>query len=323
MSKRPPILPAIVAIVMAATSACTGVKTPVAHAGPRPPGVSLWDEPTDLASRDLYYGPWGQEHAPDPRATYTLVEYKHTGVNLGMTVKDKDGREWSVKQPYPGGLDPEGQVEVAVSRLLSAVGYHQPPVYFLPSFKLKDDFGTKRVAGGRFRLHEKTLKDLGAWKWEDNPFVASQPYQGLLVLLAMFNSTDLKNTNNTLYEKRDGDMVQHWYVTRDIGSALGDLHPWAPRKGNTDGFEHLPLIQGVSNGHVVFTYDGWYKNLYRDRITPNDVAWACELLGQLSDQQWNDAFRAGGYDRATAGRFIKKLKDKIEEGRGLGLRASR
>ena len=42
------------------------------------------------------------------------------------------------------------------------------------------------------------------------------------MLLMMFNSTDLKNTNNSLYEHRDGDLVEQWYVARDVGSALGD-----------------------------------------------------------------------------------------------------
>lgn len=315
---------AVIALAAAVTaSACAGLKAPVAQAAPPPPGVSLWVAPVDLASEDLYYGPWGREHAPDPKATYKLKEYKHTGVNLGMSVEDTEGREWSVKQPFPGGVDAEGPVEVTVSRLLSGVGYHQPPVYFLPSFKLKDDWGTHVVAGGRFRLKNKTLKDLGPWKWEDNPFVATREYQGLIVLLTMLNSTDLKNQNNTVYEHRNGDLKEQWYVTRDLGAALGDLHPLAPRKSNPDAFERVPFTTGVSNGHVEFAYNGWYKNLLRDRITPSEVVWACDLLGQLSDQQWNDAFRAGGYDPATAQRFIKKMKDKIEEGRSLGLTASR
>ena len=107
----------------------------------------MWVEPTNLAARDLFNGPWGAEHAPDPKDVYTLVERKHTGVNLGMTVKDAKGREWSVKQPFPGGLDSEAPVEVVVSRLLSAIGYHQPPVYHLPAFTLKDDFGTHVEVG--------------------------------------------------------------------------------------------------------------------------------------------------------------------------------
>ena len=126
-------------------ASCAGVKASrksrTRHGRRR---ASMWVEPTDLASRDLFHGPWGAENAPDPKGVYTLVERKHTGVNLGMTVKDDKGREWSVKQPFPGSLDSEAPVEVVVSRLLSAIGYHQPPVYFLPAFTLKDDLGKTR-----------------------------------------------------------------------------------------------------------------------------------------------------------------------------------
>ena len=52
-------------------------------------------------------------------------------------------------------------------------------------------------------------------------------------------------------------------------------------------------------------------------ITPDEVAWACELLGRLSDKQWADAFRAGGFDPGDANRFITKLKEKIDQGRSL------
>jgi hypothetical protein len=239
-----------------------------------------------------------------------------------MTVKDSKGREWSVKQPHPGGMDNEGQVEVVVSRLLSAAGYHQPPVYFVPAFTLKDDWGTHTEVGGRFRLKHETLNDVGQWSWQENPFIGTRPYNGLLTLLMMFNSTDMKNSNNTLYERRKGDLVEHLYVARDIGAALGDAHRLAPRKGHPDTFERTPFITGVNNGHVQFAYTGWYKNLVLDRITPEDLAWASNLLGQLSDRQWQDAFRAGGYDAETSNRFIKKLRAKIEEGRNIGRRAA-
>jgi hypothetical protein len=254
---------------------------------------------------------------PDPHATYTFVERKHTGVNLGMTVLDPQGREWSVKQPYPGGLDDEGPVEVVLSRLLAAIGYHQPPVYYLPAFTLKDDWGTHTEPGGRFRLKHDTLKDAGSWRWEENPFVGSKPYQGLLVLMMMFNSTDLKNSNNTLYERKRGDGVEQWYVVRDIGAALGDTNRFAPRKGHVEAFEQHPFVLSVNNGYVNFAYDSWYAKLVRDRITPDDVVWASSLLAQLSDRQWRDAFRAGGYQPAVANRFIRKLRDKVEEGRGV------
>jgi len=310
---------AIVALTAAVgAAACAGVPVPKAQTTPAPPAASLWKEPADLAQRDLFYGPWGADHAPDPTAVYTLVERKHTGVNLGLTVKDEKGREWSVKQPFPGGLDSEAPVEVALSRLLSAIGYHQPPIYFMRAFTLKDEFGRKVEVGGRFRLKDPMMKETGSWNWEDNPFVGTRPYQGLIVLMMMFNATDLKNTNNSLYEYRDGDLVQQWYLTRDLGAALGDANPISPRKNHPDTFERVPYLLGTNNGHVQFAYSGWYKNLVRDRITPAEVAWASELLGRLSDKQWADAFRAGGYEPAVANRFIVKLKEKIVQGRALG-----
>ena len=310
---------AVLLAVMAAValSSCVRVKAPATRPTEAPPGASLWQRPADIATRDLFYGPWGRERAPDPDTTYTLVERKHTGVNPGLTVVDSEGREWSVKQPYPGNFDSEVPVEIAVSRLLSAIGYHQTPMYYLPTFKLKDDWGTRTETGGRFRLKEKTLDGKGLWSWGENPFIGTRPYGGLLALMMMVNSTDLKDSNNTLYEHKNGNRVEHWYVARDLGAALGDTHRFAPRKGDIDAFERMPFILGVSNGHVQFAYNGWYKRLVQDRITPEDVAWASNLLAQLSERQWQDAFRAGGFEPQVANRYIRKLREKMDQGRAL------
>jgi hypothetical protein len=305
-------------------ASCAGVGRPQVQNAPPPAGASMWKAPSDIAARDLFYGPWGAELAPDPKDVYDLVELKHTGVNYGMTVKDSKGREWSVKQPYPGNLDSEANVEVVVSRLLSAIGYHQPPVYYLPAFTLKDDFGRKVEVGGRFRPKLDELDEKDAWDWADNPFVGKKEYQGLIVALMMFNSTDLKNSNNSLYEHKEGDFVEQWYVARDVGSALGDTNRIAPRKNHIDSFEKMPFILGVNEkGFVEFAYKGWYQNLVLDRITPDDVAWVSNLLGRLSDQQMRDAFRAGGFEPDIANRFIAKLREKIQQGRSLTLAAAR
>lgn len=298
-------------------ASCVSAKRPVAPAEPAPPGASMWEAPSDLETRDVFNGPWGAGRAPDPQATFTFVERKHSGVNPGMTVRDSQGREWSVKQPYPGGMDSEAPVEVALSRLLSAIGYHQPPVYYLPEFTLKDDWGTHVEMGGRFRLKAEELDDKGSWRWEDNPFVGSRPYQGLLALLVMVNSTDMKNSNNTLYEYRNGGRVEQWYVVRDIGSALGDTQRLAPRKNHPETFERTPFILGVTDGRIDFAYSGWYKNYVEDRISPADVVWVTSLLSRLTGKQWHDAFRAGGYEPAVANRFVRALRQKIEEGQSL------
>jgi hypothetical protein len=288
-----------------------------------PPGqasaAEFWQQPSDLPSRDLFYGAWGRERAPEPDATYTFVARKQHGTNPGVTVLDAAGREWHVKQPPHNGQGAEGPIEVTLSRVLSAVGYHQPPVYFVPSLSIADAEGRTHVEpGGRFRLTEKSIKNTGEWSWQQNPFVGTRPYQGLLVILMMFGSSDLKNENNALYEvKNHTDDVQRWYVVRDLGTALGETGRLAPKRGDPDIFEQEPFITGVQDGFVQFNYHGWHKELFK-QISPADVAWASQRLGQLSDQQWRDAFRAGGHEPEIAERFIRRLHQKIADGRRLG-----
>jgi len=279
----------------------------------------FWQRPNDLTSRDLFYGPWGKERAPDPDGTYRLATRKQHGTNPGLTVLDSAGREWHVKQPPHNDQGAEGPIEVTLSRVLSAVGYHQPPVYFVPSLSIADAKDRTHVEpGGRFRLTEKSLKHAGSWSWQQNPFVGMRPYQGLLVMLTMFHSSDLKNENNALYEVNEQkDGVARWYVVRDLGSALGETGRLAPQRGDPDIFEREPFITAVKDGVVEFNYHGWHQELLKN-ISPADVAWASEWLGQLSDEQWSDAFRAGGYPPAVADRFIGRLQQKIAEGRRLG-----
>ena len=273
----------------------------------------FWEEPRDLESRDLFDGPWGRQHAPDPTAVYTFVHGKISGASPGMTVTDPEGRTWSIKQSV------EGPVEVTHSRILSALGYHQPPAYFLPSFTLKDEKGTRRERGGRFRPTLAELEELGDWSWQQNPFVGAKPYQGLLVILLMFGSADLKNSNNSLYGfKRPDGTTERLYVVRDIGNALGDIGRFDSTKNNPDVFERQPFIGGVENGFVVFPYNSWHRELFRGRITPGDAAWAGDLMARLSDGQWDAAFSAGGYDPAVAARFKAALKSRIEQARRAG-----
>jgi hypothetical protein len=143
-------------------------------------------------------------------------------------------------------------------------------------------------------------------------------YQGLLVILLMFNSSDIKNENNALYEVNEpGEGPKQWCVVRDLGTALGETGRLAPRRGDADIFTREAFIRGVTGGVVQFNYHGWHQELFA-RISPDDVAWASELLAQLTDRQWSDAFRAGGYPTDVADRFIGRLHQKIAEGRRLG-----
>src|SRR4029077_2012407 len=131
--------------------------TPSAAASPM---LEFWEEPTDLEARDLLHGPGGIDRAPDPHATYAFFRKKRRGTNPGLTVTDTQEREWHVKQGT------EAQPEVVLSHVLWALGYHQPPVYYLPSFTLTDSSGTHTERGGRFRLSDASLKNRGQWSWQ-------------------------------------------------------------------------------------------------------------------------------------------------------------
>jgi hypothetical protein len=281
------------------------------------PLAELWVRPADLADRDLYAGPWGADHAPDPHAEYTFVRPKQGGSSPGMVVRDPASRTWHVKQAPEGGRRGEGPTEVVLSRVLSAVGYHQPPVYFLPSFTLRDASGIRTVPGGRFRLNVTSLKARGDWSWQENPFVGMRPYQGLLVILLLFNSSDLKNSNNTLYDVDTGGSPRQWYVVRDLGAALGETGRLAPARNDVEVFTRSRFITGVTRDFVVFNYHGFHQELIRDRISIVDVGWASYMLAGLSEGQWQDAFRAGGYDSDVAARFIAALRSRISQGQQI------
>jgi hypothetical protein len=317
---RPAARVLLVVTIASAVACGAAVRPTESPSRATTPLSQWWVQPASVAASDLFNGPWGAKHAPDPHAEYTFVRPKNGGFNPGLVVRDPQGREWHVKQPSEHHGD-EGPVEVVLSRVLSALGYHQPPVYYLPSFTLRDGSSARVVQGGRFRLDLPALKNRGEWSWQQNPFVGQRPYQGLLVILLLFNSSDLKNSNNTLYEYDDGSAGRptQWYVVRDLGLALGRTGRIAPRRNNLTVFEQTRFITDVSGDFVVFgDYRGLHAELLRNRITREDVQWAARLVGGLTDRQWQDAFRAGGYEPRLAARFISILRGRIADARRVG-----
>jgi hypothetical protein len=277
--------------------------------------AELWEEPKDLSTRDLFFGPFGKERAPNPRVTYRFVKEKTTGTSPGLTVKDDDGTEWSVKQ------GPEGPVEVVVSRILWAAGYHQPPVYYVSEWTKRGGPGQEIQAGGRFRPKIHGLKEISDWSWQENPFVGTRPYRGLLVLMMMLNGSDMKNSNNSLYELTGSlsgsNEPRRWFVVRDVGAALGETGRIDPVRGNADLFAELKFIKSVEEGWVRFNYRGRHQELVRRTIKPEDVRWMSTILSGISSKQWQDAFRAGGYGPTQSSAFIDRILKKIDEGKRL------
>ena len=268
----------------------------------------LWAEPE--ANRDLLYGVGGRDLAPDPNERYKVREIKLRGFSEGYTVIDSQNREWSTKAP------PEAFSEIATSRILWAVGFHQPPNYVLVDWKAEGARGPNPQLPARFREKEPKyhgIKAGGTWSFKDNPFVGTRPFGGLMVLQAMLANPDLKASNNTIYTLTSpAEGASRWYVVRDLGYSLGSTGFNAPR-ADIEAFERTPFIRSVTDGKVQLYFGGVNKSMVRN-VTVAEVQWICQRLAKLTDAQWRDAFRAAAYEPSVAERYIVKLKAKIKEG---------
>jgi hypothetical protein len=290
------------------------IRATLAEPGGAAPLAELWVEPP--ADRDLYWGVGGKRLAPDPDGKYTVIEIKRGGYSRGYTVlgPGDSKREWSAKFP------PEASTEVVASRLFWGVGYHQPPIYHLAEWHAEKAISPNPQLPARFREKNPDLHGLESdqvWSYYQNPFVGTRQLKGMLVLHAMLGNSDLKDDQNALYTLDTPlEGASRWFVARDLGQTFGRTGVFDPPRGDPDVFERTPFIRGVSGGTVRFEYRGRHKALFDD-ITPADVRWICGRLAALSDRQLNDAFRAGGYPKPIADRFIRRLQQKIAEGRSL------
>lgn len=304
------------------TTSCGGRTVRTLASNPAAVDVShLWVEPADIQTRDLFAGPPSPIPPPAATTTFTFVKADTSGYSPGYDVRDTEGIEWSIK------VGPEAQTEVAASRILWAVGYHQVPTYFLTTWTMTGA-PEEAPSPARFRPELPTHKVVGEWSWYENEFVDTQPFKGLVVINLLLNNWDWKTSNNKIYDlmNPDGTGVRR-YVVRDLGASFGKTDaPGIARvlgariaqgnRNNLEDFEQQGFIKAVNGSRVDFDYDGIYQTIV-DTVTVNDVVWTSKLLARLSDEQWNAAFAAGGYPPDQAARFIAKIKAKIAEGLAL------
>jgi hypothetical protein len=307
---------ATLALALLTSTACGRTIRPTIT-GPVSPAqlAQLWAEPS--GPRDLYWGVGGKANAPDADAAYVVIDVKRGGFSRGYTVKGPGAREWSVKFP------PEAPTEVVASRIVWAAGYHQPPVYYVTRWTADKAPSLNPQLPARFREKQPRLDgrveltDKGPWSYYQNPFVGTRELKALLVLQAMLGNSDLKDDNNALYELRGAhEGASRWYVARDLGHTFGRTGVVDAPRGDPEVFEKTPFITGVVNGRVKLDWRGRHRALFAD-ITPADVRWICGRLNRLSDHEWSEAFRAGGYPPEDAARFIRRLRQKIAEGLAL------
>jgi len=304
---------------------------PAKAAGEPNDSAVIWREPADIASRDLYYGPGGEEHRP--HGPFTFVEEDLNGTNPKYVVRDRDNVKWTVK------LGMEARPETVASRLVWAVGYFTNEDYFLEALrvdgmpahlkrgqKLVGPGGTMQAA--RLKRHIGDEKKIENWRWRDDPFTGTRELNGLKVMMALINNWDLKDDNNKLYG--DKDTGERQYIVSDLGASFGTTgisYPFSHSKGDLNSYMHSKFIDRVSGDYVDFRtpsrpsliYASW-PPLFLSRvrldglahhIPREDASWIGHLLSCLTSDQIRDAFRAAGYSQGQVDAFSKVIEDRI------------
>jgi hypothetical protein len=305
----------VLALSLGFPTAGIGAKTPKAAEPPAGPPV-LWREPTDIASRDLYYGPGGKAH--EPHGTFTFEKEDTQGYSPKFDVVDENGVKWRVK------LGEEARPETAASRLVWAVGYFANEDYFMPVMHLKSTPRLRRgreflspdgtVRNARLKRRPEDEKKIGNWKWDNNPFKGTREWNGLRVMMALINNWDLKNANNSIYQVKGGHPEQH-YAVSDLGGSLGPPNVNYGERGDVEAYSRSKWIGNTSPQFVSFRL---MDRLSGDRwviqnIPIADAKWVGRLLSQLSPAQIGDAFRAAGFSPAEVDGFTEAVRRRIAD----------
>jgi len=289
---------------------------------------ALWQEPADIRTRDLFYGPGGK--ASEPQGDFKFIKEDPEGSSPKFDVEDRLGNKWRVK------LGNEAQPETAATRLLWAVGYYADKDYYLPTIRVTGLPKLKRggkfvssdgtVRGARLELKTKGEKSVGQWSWVRNPFVGTKELSGLKIMMALINNFDLKDSNNDIYQTGDS----YRYVVSDVGASFGKTgHAFSRSRGKLKDYERSKFISKSTPDYVdlvlhsrppiflVFNLPYYLKRTHMEgipkHIPRDDTRWFVGWLSQLSERQIEDAFRSAGYSPTEVRGFTSVVRRRITE----------
>jgi hypothetical protein len=271
----------------------------------------LWRAPTDIETRDLFLGPGGQTLQPD-LSRVTFVKEETGGYSKKYRVKDGAGREWVAK------IGKEAQSETAAVRLVWAVGYMTEVNYLAPRLTIE---GKGTFENVRLEARPKYVERLDEWQWDKNPFVETKELKGLLVMMALLNNWDIKDTNNKILQVRSPDTGRYElrYIISDLGATFGRVKSgmpvvWRLRRNRNDpeDYHQSLFIEEVKGQYVYLAYRGKREDLF-DVISVDEAAWIGQWLARLSDRQLRDAFRAANYAPAEIDLLAGEVRRRINE----------
>jgi hypothetical protein len=301
--------------------------------------ASIWRDPGDIASKDMFYGAGGPNG--QPVAPFTFISEDTNGTNPKFDARDANGVKWRVK------LGSEARPEIVASRLLWAVGYYVNDDYNLHIATiqgLRMKRGADRIHNGDqvidARFARKPGKDtkIAIWEWKTCPFRDTREFNGLRVMMAVLNNWDLKDVNNAVYtNKKTGRQT---FLVSDIGATFATTTLETSRakdKGNVNSYVDSKFITRTTPTTVDFATPGaptsvllksggvlagdyFHRRGFEwigDNIPREDARWIGAMLGQLSRQQLADAFRAGNFPPETIDQYVSVLEARIAQLKAL------
>jgi hypothetical protein len=288
----------------------------------------IWRDPGDIATLNLMYGSGGKADAPDPRSTFSFVKEDPLASNPKFDVVDGRGVEWKIK------LGQESQSETAATRFLWAAGYFVDEDYFVAELRVKgmptlqrgEEFVSSGgvVHGARLERKRTAVEKIGNWDWYDNPFVGTRELNGLRVMMALINSWDLKDVNNSVYVVNG----ERQYAISDAGAAFGKTGKAGTRsKGDPRDYSGSKFIAKVHPTSVdlvlhsrpfflsAIAVSNYLERSKMEQITKDipraDARWLGLRLSKLTDRQIRDGFRAAGYGAGDVDILARAIRKRI------------
>lgn len=267
----------------------------------------LWRDPGNVSSRNLFLGPGGAAMQPDLRRV-TFVKEEKGGYSTKYRIKDARGRTWIAK------VGNEAQSETAAVRLVWAAGYMTEVNYLVPRMTIP---GKGTFTNVRLEARPENVERLDEWKWNENPFKGTKQLQGLIIMMAMLNNWDLKDSNNQILYVPRGSRGELHYIISDLGATFGKtgslpvIWRFTRSRNNPEDYAESDFIEEVKNERVFFKYGGKNQKLFDD-INVEEARWLGQLLSRLSDKQINDAFRAANYTPAERAMMTRAVRWRID-----------
>lgn len=297
----------------------------------------LWHYPGDVSKVDIA-GSVGTG-IPAPKPPFTFLKEDSAGSWPKVLVKDAAGRIWNAKFGF------EVKPECFSWRLPAAIGYFVEPSYYVASGQIQGMVPLKRSTpsvqpdghfkDARFQIRDPNFKyaDHLTWKWASNPFAGTRELKGLEILIMLASNWDNKdgtagpgNSNTGIFERVVNGRKQWLYSFTDWGSGMGF---WGDKTGQTNWVcqdytkQTSEFVKGVTDGRVVFGYDGHHNGDFKTNIRPSDVAWLVKYLGRITDDQLRAALRATGATPDEEACYTKAIRARIEQLRAVSKAAPR